>query len=52
MRKKEDDFTRRETGEIDFLVDDRPGVYPPEIDLSDEDIQRMKEQLKKLGIED
>lgn len=52
MKKKEDNFPRKENGEIDFIVDDRPGVYPPEVDLSDEDIQRMKEQLKKLGIED
>ena len=52
MRKRQSKIVPNQKRDVELLVDDRPDVMPPDIDLSDEDIKRIAEEHKKLGIDD
>lgn len=52
VRKLKPKIVPNQNRDVELLVDDRPDVMPPDIELSDEDIKRIAEGHKKLGIDD
>lgn len=52
VRKRKSKTVPNQNESVELLVDDRPDVMPPDIELSDEDIKRIAEEHKKLGIDD
>lgn len=55
MKKKKNntfsDIIRDKDGNIEYMFDG-PTPIPPDMELSDEDIKRIREEHKKLGIDD
>lgn len=52
VRKNKSKIVPNQNKDMELLFDDRPDVMPPDMELSDEDIKRIAEEHKKLGIDD